>query len=442
MAYGNQVVTITNPAAHGITSVTYNPATHTLTFTHQDGSTESFALNDKHVANAHLSGTDFILTMEDGSEIITDLASLAATTDTFVETGEITNGGDTLKMHYNHGGFMEIDISSINAAGGATDVRERGGIEWLAGTTYEAFDIVSILEGGVPVSYVAIISSRNLVPASYTDVCQPISGGGGGGAAERGGIKWATATIYLEDDVVIDNLDKKLYRARANTTGNQPSTSPTQWEQVHNDEKGGVHYAGSTNYEIGDIVTANDGTATRVYRSIANYASATNGTPASFLAEKANWEVVDDERGGVLWENTQSYHTGDIVSHSQVPYIAVLPSAGIPVTDGTHWKVLTTHGEELGGLAWHGAVDYPVGAVTVVGEDIFTSKTNNTGKDPLLNPGDWHKFTASEFGGKRYDPNHNYTFGDFVIVMPGERQYVCVNPTTGTFNAADWKDVR
>ncbi len=150
---------------------------------------------------------------------------------------------------------------------------------------------------------------------------------------ERGGIAWKTALPYQPGDLV--SLDiagpgmYELYRCVSPHTSVN-ITDPTEftnWELVTSSEIGGVHYKGASEYQIGDIVTADvdngvDPIFTSVYRCSTTYTSGL-GTPVDFFAEIANWTEIAGENPHGYIQETNNVFTPDLITDDFFDYTMV-----------------------------------------------------------------------------------------------------------------------
>lgn len=210
---------------------------------------------------------------------------------------------------------------------------------------------------------------------------------------------------------------------------------------------GGAEWLAGLQYEFGDIVSVLEAGVPEVYVALVSSVGVVpTGNIAKWVPISAGGGVVVPppvpERGGILWDATTSYQTGDVVSEGGTVYIAASPTTGQhPLTNPSVWRTVSG-AAEIGGLVWNGAATYPIGAVATKGGDIFISQTITTGQDPLITPSAWILYESAEFGGRIFNPAHIYSVGDIVTANPGQKQFVCVVAgTTGAWNASNWRDI-
>jgi len=127
MPQSNQVVVVANSNSESVVKVEYNAATNTISITHQDGSVDSFVVNDKHIVSASLSGTDLIMTKEDNSSISVDLSSLAVETITSLDFA-----GDILIYKDENNVNKLIDLSQYNHLNKYIPLGEKGAPDGVA----------------------------------------------------------------------------------------------------------------------------------------------------------------------------------------------------------------------------------------------------------------------------------------------------------------------
>ena len=205
----------------------------------------------------------------------------------------------------------------------ALSLTETGGLAWQNSISYNLGDVVSVngtvyvaRSGGIPAGTVpsAITSTFWATPA----------------VAELGGRIWLTGSSYAIGDVV--SFNNVAYIARTTTSGDQPNTSPVNWEAIGSNEQGGVAHDPAKNYSAGDMVT--DGS--KVYVCI------NPGITGAITS--ANWKLKD-EIGGLVYDITTVYPKGAIVTDPMsmpvVTWISLVAgNTGNPLILGGNWQEL------------------------------------------------------------------------------------------------------
>ncbi len=324
-----------------------------------------------------------------------------------------------------------------------------GGLAWEVGKPYQAGTIVT--EGGI--TYISVgdhISETGDVvlgspsqPGQTQWITAPV--------LERGGVMWLASLGYLAGDIVTDDLTGNVYVAVASSSNIQPSTDVTaaSWAAIKVVEQGGVAYAPSITYAIGDMIIADDGTTVKAYYCTTSYTSAAAGTPAQFLIEIANWTPLpSSERGGIAWSLAQDYVIGDLVTEGGITYIC--SANHTPVTGDvalgspsqptqTSWSTSI----ERGGVAWGLTQDYLIGdIVTEAGITYICNAdhTSLTGDVTLGSPSQPNQISwdiiVQERGGIAWALGIDYLVGDLVTVA-GITYYCIVGHTSLTGDVAD-----
>ena len=137
---------------------------------------------------------------------------------------------------------------------------------------------------------------------------------------EVGGRIWDTNEAYLTGDVV--SFGGIVYYAVSDSTtfDNDPSVNTTDWN-ILNQEKGGVIFAAGTAYALGDIIT-NAGTA---------YVCSTEPTPNPGAFEPTDWTAI----GGDLSLLTTTANTDLVAAINEVDGEITTIQQGTAITDFT-----------------------------------------------------------------------------------------------------------
>jgi len=219
---------------------------------------------------------------------------------------------------------------------------------------------------------------------------------------EAGGVTFDSTINYKIGDVV--SVGDKLYIALVASIGLDPLTNPTAWSLASGTaEKGGVIWDATTSYTTGDIVSSG-GFA---------YISLTNNAGSTPSSSPTDWSIISTpERGGVVWSATNSYEVGDIVSEGGVPYLALTTSSGLPPsTSPANWKELVG-ASERGGIAWNHGTAYVIDDVAAENGEIYIAIADNTGDNPQLVTSSWKKLDTTKNG--LYDSTLAYEEGDII----------------------------
>ncbi len=209
---------------------------------------------------------------------------------------------------------------------------------------------------------------------------------------------------------------------------NGTATPTPQWEStIETPEVGGIFYRAATYYAVGDIITADDGTGTELYRCNTDYQSA--ATPGDFPNEVLNWTLLDTdpEKGGIAWEATVDYLKGDIVSDGDVIYLATVDILATPTVPGANSDWFFAQITEKGGVVWATGIAYAAGDIVTDSNGLLYSC--NFGHisivgDPVDGePGVGTHWVSigSERGGINWETDMEYYEGDVVTyIYPGD----------------------
>ncbi len=169
---------------------------------------------------------------------------------------------------------------------------EKGGILWDTTLDYVVGDIVSFDDK----VFQAIVDNTNVSPViTGTTVTWRMVNPDQ--EEEIGGVLWQGNTEYFRGTIVSVEEGigtfKQYYCLNLHTSSPTFTTDAANWQELAGSEQGGVFYKSMTTYEVGDIITADDGTSSEVYRCITGYTSAATGLPSDFLLEIANWSKIE-----------------------------------------------------------------------------------------------------------------------------------------------------
>ncbi len=260
-----------------------------------------------------------------------------------------------------------------------------------------------------------------------------------GGDPEQGGIAYNALTNYVIDDIVA--VGQNIYIANAASVGQVPGTD-AEWTALSLLEKGGLAYNNTLAYNIGDIVSE----AGVIYSAIIAVPVGVAQTPpnATYWATPS---VV--ELGGRIWATATSYAIGDIVTDDLTGdvYSAVAAQVGNqPSADGgTNWVRVGT--PERGGIAWDNTVTYVTGDLVTEAGITYVGITPITASAPSLgNVGEWKTILSDEvdtFIGLT-DTVAAYTAAkDIARINVGNNGIELVTPATvaADINVGDLKDI-
>lgn len=111
MANENVVIDLLGtPHTNGVVSCAYDQTTNELTCTYADDSTQTVQLNDKHVTDVSLSGSDLIITMNTGTVFTTSLDTLDVAT---IQSALFNNSTNIATFTRSDASTMELDLSDL-----------------------------------------------------------------------------------------------------------------------------------------------------------------------------------------------------------------------------------------------------------------------------------------------------------------------------------------
>ncbi len=260
-------------------------------------------------------------------------------------------------------------------------------------------------------------------------------------ASDRG-VTYSSTTSYKEGDVV-------SYLGDLFVIGGTPpaiGTPPTSTNSIFIDgktEKGGISWAGSIDYVVGDIVA--DAGRIFVCKILHTSAPGDVSLGAPLQPNSTSWRSSDNRFNIGI-----DYLEGDMVAVGDNIFVA--PAAGIPSgsTEPTMenpgaWLLATPN--EQGGVQWKTENKYVVGDMVYQNDGSFHALylciTNDaTGVSPV-GSANWAQF-GLERGGILWHSLKTYTDGDMVSASDGE-VYIAIASSTGadpvTPSPAEWKIV-
>ena len=253
-------------------------------------------------------------------------------------------------------------------------------------------------------------------------------------SAERGGVEWMSKCVYEPGDVV--SYNEELYLALTEHSQSQPDINPTDWKKAR--ERGGVAWNSTSEYMKGDIVVdlANFVTyKSNINNNIGNQPS----TPSS------GWDrVVDEEKGGILWDSTLNYEIGDVVTKASLIYIALTDNTNKdPETNPSDWVSVSEIVVEHGGVEWSASIEYVKNDTVYYDDKTYVSLSDgNINKQPDINRDYWD---VTDRGGISYDPYTTYEMGDIVCdstVVPMKAYTSIVDDNKGNdlYNTSYWQE--
>ena len=290
---------------------------------------------------------------------------------------------------------------------------ERGGVAWEVTTDYVTGDFVT--STGYEI-YTALVDNTGLLPESNPTQWQLVT-------RENGGIAHDATTAYIKGDIVSETIGsvETIFIARVNNNGVLPSSDPATWEEVISattySENGGVEWQSTTTYNSGDIAVEFSGPT-----PISYVALVPNVNIVPSLNLDAEWAlVVPTEVGGRDWNINLDYLSGDVVTEAWIVYQAIAPNTGVaPAGAPATWQVV-----DKAGSLWDAGTNYELGDLASENGTIYVALTINSGSSPVANPLDWQAVNGSGL----YDPAINYKLGD--IVAENGVVYVAIQDTTG-----------
>ncbi len=309
------------------------------------------------------------------------------------------------------------------------------GVEYNAGTTYETGDIVSYLGdiyivGAVPPAAGVLPSdptfsdvdslSPEVGGIAFQDAFNPgytlgdmiVSGNAAYfcnttyaptvdfatdkanftaiGTPEKGGVAWAGTIDYVIGDTVSEN--SILYIANVGHTslagnvadGSPSQTAQTNWDKAVQDEHGGRAYDLNLGYETGDLVYYVIGAQRALHVKITDSTTDGPGTTPTGTTSDTAWQMFAPERGGVLFSLTKAYIDGDIVSDATDEvyiHIGGETTGDEPSTSPGSWKVLGSASSNAG----------------TGGQDAAIGLTFNGGNNHIPAPADNNNGSTEEY---------------------------------------------
>jgi len=137
-----------------------------------------------------------------------------------------------------------------------------------------------------------------------------------------------------------------------------------------------------------------------------------SGTIQDFINDTSMWKEVSKDKLGALYDSTELYKVGDIVTHSGIIYICntdIQPST----FDPNKWD--NVNGNEIGGVTWDSTVNYTLGDLVTDKGSIYLALSDSFNLSPRGHPTYWGMFSSGgERGGIAYSNITDYTVGDLV----------------------------
>ncbi len=230
---------------------------------------------------------------------------------------------------------------------------------------------------------------------------------------------WNNTAAYEEGTIVTISGDTSIYLAPAGGIGINLTPPGNGWVVTTTPEKGGLVYDISKSYISGDIVSY----LGDAY--IANVSTTGGWVPA-------NWDLVSSpetpERGGLLFDTTVQYQAGDIVSDANgKAFIANATTTG--AWTGADWDSIS----DVTGRVWDSAITYKSGDVvtSTVNRQLYTAQSPIPagGTDPSSNANWQISVDTTEKGGILWATGTSYVVGDIITVL--QIAYICnINHTS------------
>ena len=170
-------------------------------------------------------------------------------------------------------------------------------------------------------------------------------------------------------------------------------------------EKGGTAWDGGASYRPGDIVSESDVCYIAIASSIGKTPSA---SPLYWVECTASYI----EKGGTLYMENVVYNHGDVVIFNDTLYYCKNETSGI--FNPSDWEIaIGSSGSERGGIAWDATSYYTIDDIVALGQVIYIANTDNTGKNPASSS-EWTALSLAEKGGLSYNSTQTYSTGDIV----------------------------
>ncbi len=245
-------------------------------------------------------------------------------------------------------------------------------------------------------------------------------------APERGGVLFSLTKAYIDGDIVADTADDVYIHIGGETTGDEPSASPGSWKKLGSASSN----AGTGGQDAAAGLTFNGGN-----NHIPNPADNNNGSTEEYPdtsgeAVGAQWTITGLS---APYSMTTGSISGTTVNNGDtIQWVSGASGAAGAGTEGWFHQAAPTISAERGGLNWQSSETYVTGDIVTDGLIIYTAKSGSTNKQPVTNADglgtdDWMTSLSDEIGGKAYLDATVYTIGD--VVVDGSA-YFCNNSHT------------
>ena len=225
---------------------------------------------------------------------------------------------------------------------------------------------------------------------------------------ELGGVPFSSVLDYERGDVTVDYPYMYMALSNQGPTTVRPSTNPAAWQKMNTDLNINLAWDANQAYTQGNVV---------LYNGVLYYT--TQNTPAGSLPTSPPWIVATPpEKGGLLYDSTLVYVTGDIITHGSIAYKCIGGTTG--TFDQSKWVNLATD-DESGGVQWKTSINYRLG--DVVSRDhspllFICTKAISQGSDPL-NLIDWQEVDSIRYNVGVFTPTAGSEYPDYTTGGPG-----------------------
>ncbi len=214
-------------------------------------------------------------------------------------------------------------------------------------------------------------------------------------------------------ELAINSTDRKLF------------TVDTLQNKTVRLDRGGTQWDGKDNYYVGDIVTYDD----LVYKCIQDASIIPSST---ILPTDTNyWQLVVPATANIAFDPLLDYNEGDIVSVDGDLYIAPAPIPAYgpiptPLNPGL-WIDATP--DEVGGIVWNNTTTYKTGDIVSyyngvnLDSNLYIALKDNQGSNPTTLT-DWYEFNTPRHNAGTFTPDASKEYPDTSTETSGAVWYI------------------